>query len=349
MTHILRPEVVVALVVATVTVACAGATQSGRATPAPSPSAVAGGPTARTYGEMVSLGQGGGAMLLLGETAPPPPFGNGRSVDDTWIYRGTAWGTPGTSPPNLYGPAVFDPQLNRVVVVEFSSVDCNTYDLATRQWRRLSPAGDRPSGVLGGAFVYDAASGKALLFGGLHLGNRQLNNETWLYDFSADTWTKRSPSASPSPRNFGVMAFDAKSGKTVLFGGGDKNGDGLGDTWVYDSAADIWTKMRPAQSPSPRDYSAMVYDPKSDRMVLFGGIDESSGQPLGDTWTYDVTSDTWQHLATAVSPSARGWHAMAYEATSGKVVLFGGGISQGQPQKDTWLFDSTGNVWSEVD
>ena len=70
--------------------------------------------------------------------------------------------------------------------------------------------------------------------------------------------------------------------------------------------------------------------------------------PFADTWTYDYDTNTWTELTLQPAPSARGWHAMAYDAPSGMIVLFGGGVDRDHPPADTWLFGPARRVWSGV-
>jgi hypothetical protein len=91
---------------------------------------------------------------------------------------------------------------------------------------------------------------------------------------------------------------------------------------------------------------AMAYDAATGTVVLFGGEHESpSGGgwfPRG-TWTWDGTAWTRQHPAT--SPSGRFWPAMAYDAATGTVVLFGGLNHHERPLDSTWTWDGT--TWTK--
>lgn len=82
-----------------------------------------------------------------------------------------------------------------------------------------------------------------------------------------------------------------------------------------------WQQQSPATSPSARDGAAMAYDAAHGQVVMFGG-DDSSGNPLKETWTYDGV--TWTHQFPATSPSARRDASMTYDAAHNQVVLFGG-------------------------
>ena len=84
-------------------------------------------------------------------------------------------------------------------------------------------------------------------------------------------------------------------------------------------------------------------------VVLFGGFDIEHNTYLDDTWEWDGTAWTQQNVQ---GPSARAGHAMA--TLSGKVVLFGGGMTSALPAStmieggtlhDTWEWD--GVTWTE--
>ncbi len=71
--------------------------------------------------------------------------------------------------------------------------------------------------------------------------------------------------------------------------------------------------------------------------MLFGGLDVNSNT-LGDTWTYSGT--TWSQVIPSSAPSARAFSAMAYDSTSGNVVLFGGLDNSQNTLGDEWTFAS---------
>jgi hypothetical protein len=77
----------------------------------------------------------------------------------------------------------------------------------------------------------------------------------------------------------------------------------------------------------------MAFDALRNRVVLFGG-----NGPLNDTWEWDGT--TWVQMTVAVSPPARGGHAMAYDAARRQVVLFGGWLPT--LFSDTWVYGLSG-------
>ncbi|TMF06213.1 MAG: hypothetical protein E6I42_02875 [Chloroflexi bacterium] len=65
----------------------------------------------------------------------------------------------------------------------------------------------------------------------------------------------------------------------LLYGGRTDGGD-VGDTWAWDGTT--WTRLAPAQSPSPRTGAAATFDPVRHVVLLFGG---STGSD--ETWTWN--------------------------------------------------------------
>src|SRR6266702_1176300 len=196
-----------------------------------------------------------------------------------------------------------------------------------------------PSGRNGHTMVYDSRADRVLLYGGDVGGTA--SPETWAYSYQADTWTNMSPPLSPPPGLSGAMAYDAESGRAILFGAPFR---GASETWAYDLSANHWTNMTAgeAQRPSPRWGHAMAYDSRADRIILFGG-QASSGSD--ETWAYDFNTNTWTNRNPTTKPSWRSRHAMDYDVGSDRIVLFGGFAATGV-NCETWSYDFMLNTWS---
>ncbi|MFX0204992.1 MAG: kelch repeat-containing protein [Candidatus Hodarchaeota archaeon] len=206
-------------------------------------------------------------------------------------------------------------------------------------WISQTPSSS-PSVRSSHSMVYDSYYDNIILFGGYYedFGLTQLG-DTWAYNLSTKTWTQKTPSPHPSARVWHAMVYDSTSDKTILFGGLS----GSAETWVYDLGDDTWTQQTPPSSPSERFGHAMVYDSTSDKVILFGGYGVIEGDYLGDTWVYDLGDNTWTQQAPFPSPSARIFHAMVYDSTSDKTILFGG--SSGGAE--TWVYDLGDDTWTQ--
>ena len=106
-----------------------------------------------------------------------------------------------------------------------------------------------------------------------------------------------------------------------------------------------WTDLNPLSSPSPREFPSLAFDSCSGQMVLFGGSQNSSS--FNDTWIFDTLNNTWTELTPISSPPARQAASMAFDSSSGQIILFGGS-DNGSTLNDTWIFDIQANTWTEL-
>jgi N-acetylneuraminic acid mutarotase len=254
---------------------------------------------------------------------------------------------------------VYDSAANKVIMfggLEERSItrvplnDTWAYDPTANTWTNLSPAGALPSARAYPSMVYTPATNKVIMFGGT--SNGTFLNDTRAYDPTANTWTNLNPTgALPSPRWAHSMVYDSTTGKVILFGGmsGPVGNPDFNDTWAYDPTANTWTKLSPAGAvPSARDSFSMVYDQATNRVILFGGVGARSPE-LNDTWVYDPTANTWSNLSPAGTlPPVRYSPAMVYEATGGRVLMFGGEFGKSGALNDTWAYDPAANTWTNL-
>ena len=112
------------------------------------------------------------------------------------------------------------------------------------------------------------------------------------------------------------------------------------DTWQWDGQD--WTQLSDS-GPSPRFSHAVAFDSSRNRTVLFAGIKDVSPEGVPDllqgTWEFDGQDWTQQE---DTGPAARGSHALTYDPSSSRVVLFGGSPALG----DTWAWD--GKTWAQI-
>ncbi|MFI5414189.1 MAG: kelch repeat-containing protein [Candidatus Lutacidiplasmatales archaeon] len=111
-----------------------------------------------------------------------------------------------------------------------------------------------------------------------------------------------------------------------------------------------WTNLTSGlnSQPAGRFSGSATWDANDSEVVLFGGI-PSGGGALRTTWTF--ANGSWKpgtpHSLTATnSPSARWGAALAYDASDGYVLLFGGRSIQGGLLNDTWTFSA--GTWTNV-
>jgi hypothetical protein len=216
-----------------------------------------------------------------------------------------------------------------------------TVAFAQSDWTQRFP-NQVPAGRSFHAMAYDADRNEVVLFGGI-VNNSEVLGDTWVWD--GINWTQKSPPQSPSPRYGHAMSFDAARHEVVLFGGLNGNGGSDGETWVWNGTT--WAPVASATAPHARDLAAMTYDPVRREVVMFGGRDLSSGSAgsvLDDTWAWDGVN--WSQKLPITSPSARIEHAIAFDASRGEIVMFGGRLPPFPSDVgDTWVWD--GVTWTE--
>ncbi|MCI4364266.1 MAG: kelch repeat-containing protein, partial [Thermoplasmata archaeon] len=158
-------------------------------------------------------------------------------------------------------------------------------------------------------------------------------------------WTALVGAPQPPARTGGVLAYDAADAFTLLFGGYEgyaRPHHDLNDTWIL--RAGVWQLITPPISPSPREEAAFATDPTTGCLLMFGGLNDSSHQALGDTWGFCGTS--WASLSVTTSPSPRYGAAAATDLSCSCVLLFGGRVStSGAVLGDTWRFSS--GLWTQ--
>src|SRR5215467_806721 len=158
------------------------------------------------------------------------------------------------------------------------------------------------------------------------------------------TWTQQHPATRPPARYDASMAYDAATRTAVLFGGQVGDISFLSDTWTWHGTT--WTQRHPAVHPGARGSAAMAYDATTRTVVLFSGFHRGhrGGSVTVGTWTWNGATWTRQH--PAASPAARFRAAVAYDAATGSVVLFGGAVGfGGRWGNDTWTWNGT--TWTQ--
>jgi hypothetical protein len=154
---------------------------------------------------------------------------------------------------------------------------------------------------------------------------------------TAYTWTEQPTAVAPTGREGPAMEYDSSAGEVVLFGGGSEF-ETPDDTWTWGAGG--WQERPSVPSPSARVTSA-VDDPPNGGLLIFGGAD-NVGARLSDTWTWD--QDGWVNQEVT-GPSGRVSYAMAYDAATEEVVLFGGEASSFLG--DTWVWN--GERWEDAE
>lgn len=163
------------------------------------------------------------------------------------------------------------------------------------------------------------ATGTMMVFGGRRrrMGVTETGylNDLWLYD-SRVGWDLLEVSGPvPEPRAYATMIYDPSRRTMIVYGGEFAVADSCTDfcTQVY---SDVWeisathpdAWVRRTDGPR-RTRHTTIYDAARDRMVVFGGHDET-GSYSNDVWAFSLADGSWTRLApSGPVPAPRASHA----------------------------------------
>uniref|UniRef100_A0A2D4HBG3 Host cell factor Kelch-repeats domain-containing protein n=1 Tax=Micrurus lemniscatus lemniscatus TaxID=129467 RepID=A0A2D4HBG3_MICLE len=210
---------------------------------------------------------------------------------------------------------------------------------ATNQWFIPAVRGDIPPGCAAYGFVCDGT--RLLVFGGMVEYGKYSND---LYELQASRWEWKRLKAkmpkngsTPCPRL--GHSFSLVGNKCYLFGGLANDSEDpknnipryLNDLYILElrpgSGVGSWDiPITYGVLPPPREsHTAVVYtekDNKKSKLVIYGGM---SGCRLGDLWTLDIDSLTWNKPnLRGVAPLPRSLHSAT--TIGNKMYVFGGWV-----------------------
>lgn len=306
----------------------------------------------RVANSVMSAAPTSGSRVVLLDTGNYPSFSS--YLNEVWTFNGTDWTNKS---PSMFNSSPLPGRTDAVMAYTGDGTNVMLYggrgatgtlqhtwlyNVSANTWTKSSPT-TTPFGRYKANAAYLTGTG-VVMFGGESAG--LLLNETWV--FASNNWSQvvtpnaiSSAGGAPSARTGHAMAADAT--RVLLFGGRGTNYQSNG---TYSFTAGAWTKLSPIASPSVRSECKMTYDPVNSIYVLFGGQNEYNYLP--ETWIFSVVANTWTKVPGA-GPSGRVGHQMAFDATSGTTIMFGGvSATTNYPSNETWSFNGSTLVWTQL-
>ena len=147
-----------------------------------------------------------------------------------------------------------------------------------------------------------------------------------------------------SKRSDALLSPIGQRGEILLWGGRSgiyPNVTHYNDTWLFDPVTGAWKQIQTQNAPSPRYYPSFTNIPGTDKVLLFGGVNESM---KNDTYIFDLSEMTWRWVISTVTPEACTYSNMAPLAGTGRVLLYGG-FDGKNDLSQSYEFFSNDNTW----
>lgn len=268
----------------------------------------------------------------------------GWELDDAWAFdltgsRGwTQIAVSGDVPTVGSQCAVFSPE-NRSLIQYGGGGNgtfCSELTLDDHRWTSLLPAAPDPMPIRRGLpkLVADPAASRLLVYGGLNWG---CMGDLWAFSLAGDaSWTPLPLSGTAPVCTADHVVFDPLRRRLLAFVSGlpARVGTLVDEVWALPlDEPRVWTKLSPlGPLPPGRIGFSVVYDPKRDRMLLFGGQiynrNDITGESQDDLWELSL-ADTlrWRQLQPRNSPGERQDHAAVYDPARDRMIVFEGNQS----------------------
>lgn len=213
---------------------------------------------------------------------------------------------------------------------------------------------DGPKAREHGAMVVDPARDRMFLIGGSGYSPYLSSlSDVWQLELTTKKWCRVLPViGTPSGGSRRVASVPQRK-LAYLFGGYDDKAAPNAELYRFDYSADVpaFTVVTQENVPPPRSLHAFIYDPKSERFFLFGGIGKNN-EVLGDTWSMSLQAGraVWTKLLPQTGPTARYGFLFGFDAEHGRLILFSGaqGVFPLNPALDTWSLNTRSEppTWS---
>lgn len=241
----------------------------------------------------------------------------------------------------------------------------------TATWQQLSPIGAPPARAANTA-VYDSSTNSMIIFGGQNGGGACGGyNDVWVLSNAnglsgTPTWNQLVPTgAAPLGDYYSSAAYDSTTNTMMLFGGSifgtSCSGNLSNETYVLSHAngaggTPAWTKLATNNKPTSRQQAAMVYNPGSNRITVFGGLSNNTGF-LNDAWVLTNANGTgglpiWTKLTpsktAAPNPGmptlAPRFQCSGLDTANDRMIITGVGNSNFDgPMWSTWVLSDADN------
>ena len=290
--------------------------------------------------------------LCDGSFEGPPPLNehSGTYVEDQNML--VIFGGNTSVPENCGYPAYTGETVTWLYYDGVLPLDCGP-------WVRIEGAG--PPGRARHSEAY--GEGSVWIFGGRvragTSGPYQIFNDLWRFDVESRVWSQVTPSNQPPPSRYNSgLVYDPSTRSLWTFGGNvsgsSLNPDAANDLWRFDIETSAWSRIGNSINLRDRMWHNMIFDTNRNRVVIFGGADETAyfddAVYFNDLIWYDVTNETWGRAERETAPDGRFWSQMIYRQADDTYMVFGGHDDQLLGNRnDIWSFSPVKGFWTQLE
>ncbi|HKQ56830.1 MAG TPA: kelch repeat-containing protein [Candidatus Eisenbacteria bacterium] len=204
-----------------------------------------------------------------------------------------------------------------------------------------------PAGRFLHTTIYDPVGDRVLVYGGRVAEPGVFTSEVISIPLSDPlAWTVLIFGSGPGARECSSAIYDPVRDRMIVFAG--SNPQRQNDVWTLNLlGSPVWTQLSVSGTvPSRRNLHSAIYDPVRDRMIVFGGFDDSNY--LNEVWALTLSgTPTWTRLTPAGTPPiARREHTAIYDPVRDRMIVHGGlpGI-----YNDTWALSlGASPAWTQL-
>jgi hypothetical protein len=294
----------------------------------------------------LSLQQGRATQALLTVTDP--------NDDEVTTTLTAPAGIEATLDTNLLMDAYPDYSVSGAQTIQFTMTDERglsaqadlAIDVAPLEWlERKTWTTMGPEAREHAALVVDTTGNRILMFGGSGYAPQGTPlDDSWEFDLASETWTEITPTGDVPPGG-GSRRVAQVPGQSIayLWGGYGAGFANFGNLYRvdYSSGGAVFTELVQNGAPPARSLHGFAYDAQTARLFVFAGFGNTV---LDDLWTATLDGDTanWTQVSLGNAPSPRYGFFYGVDETRGRLILFSGAQSGGQPlnpARDTWALD----------
>lgn len=282
----------------------------------------------------------------------------GLGSDEIWRYDVSTGAIADMTPAPAIAFSHYLAELDGVIYVTTGTVGdyLMAYDIASNTWLTVAQPTTSYTEAACGAY-----NGKLYMYGGNSGGVAQTN---WgIYDIALDSWSYSATLGTVSAlrQHAGCCPVTGTgAGKFYVYGGIDHTNADMNTLYEYDIATNTWSSL--GAGPGAVRGEMQLVSGGDGYLYTFSGKKRTGSIYDKGLYRYDIGGTSWSTLHTvtdegATHPYSRTNSGLAFDATNGRLYVYGGnnfnapdaGTGWGEDYLPAmWYWDISGGAWTEA-